>query len=435
MLFCYYECKRRECERIEKTLNIPNKRSILQQARRANEWEKRIYTSNVRHDLGHIDSVCIYCGALHWLDERLSASSVTNPKFGKCCKQGKVILPTLRDPPPLLQQLFKGQDQQSKEFHSNIRQYNAAHAFTLLDVTINKSVLNGRAPYCFRIHGELHHLSGYLLPNSALHADYAQLYIHDPDFAHQIRMGRNNNLCAQTMWKIQQILQENYLFYPKYLQAHEILSRAHDDGASETDLSVYLHFNTTTDRRHYNLPTSNKVAIILPSDGSVPERMLNECEQRIEDQSNAPSLMQMDFYSFCLFLQHTEFSTILWGGKLLQEFMVNAWAATEQNCLRYLHTDPLLFDNVLRYMVYGPCGAHNPKAPCMENRKCQKKYPKSFNDVTSMDLDGYPLYARRNDGRTFNVGSKIIDNRDVVLYNPFLSRKFNCHINIEVCAS
>ncbi|CAG8797014.1 7434_t:CDS:1, partial [Cetraspora pellucida] len=115
------QCERRERERIEKTLNIPNKRSISQQARRANEQKKRIYTNNVRHDLGHMDSVCIYCRVLHWLDERLSASSVTNPKFRKCCKQGKVILPTLRDPSPLLRQLFEGQDQQSKEFHSNIR--------------------------------------------------------------------------------------------------------------------------------------------------------------------------------------------------------------------------------------------------------------------------------------------------------------------------
>ncbi|CAG8781343.1 15780_t:CDS:2, partial [Cetraspora pellucida] len=220
--------------------------------------------------------------------------------------------------------------QQSKEFHSNIRQYNAAHAFTLLGVTIDKSVLSGRAPYCFRIHDKLHHLSGFLLSNSALHADYAQLYIHDPDFAHQIRIERNNNLCAQTMWEIQQILQENHLFYPKYLQAHEILSRACNDGASETDLSVYLYFDTTTDRRRYNLPTSNKVAVILPGDGSVPERMrdivlrlheVNECGQCIEDQSNAPSLTQMDFYSFHLFLRHTEFSTILRGEKLLQEFI------------------------------------------------------------------------------------------------------------------
>ncbi|CAG8667881.1 9634_t:CDS:1, partial [Diversispora eburnea] len=42
------------------------------------------------------------------------------------------------------------------------------------------------------------------------------------------------------------------------------------------------------------------------------------------------------FYSFRLFPCHNEFSTILYGEKLLQEFMVDAWAVTEQNRLRFL---------------------------------------------------------------------------------------------------
>ncbi|CAG8813519.1 24256_t:CDS:1, partial [Cetraspora pellucida] len=56
----------------------------------------------------------------------------------------------------------------------------------------------------------------------------------------------------------------------------------------------------------------------------------------------------MDFYSFRLFSHHTEFSTILRGGKLLQEFMVDAWATTEQNRLRYLRMN----QDVLRADVY-----------------------------------------------------------------------------------
>ena len=34
------------------------------------------------HDLGRMDSICVHCGAAHWLDERLSKSSAQSPKFG-----------------------------------------------------------------------------------------------------------------------------------------------------------------------------------------------------------------------------------------------------------------------------------------------------------------------------------------------------------------
>ncbi|CAG8768780.1 10074_t:CDS:1 [Cetraspora pellucida] len=196
------------------------------------------------------------------------------------------------------------------------------------------------------------------------------------------------------MWELQEILQEHHVFYPIYQQAHEILSQVCEEGVSETDLAVHLHFNVATDRHRYNLPTSNEIAVILPGDGSEPKAMrdivirlhggpleriheahpaylplhyvlfflygelgwhvelhhtlIDEYRQYIEDQSKASCLTQMDFYSFCLFSRHTEFLTILRGGKLLQEFMVDAWATTEQNRLRYLRMN----QDVLQADVY-----------------------------------------------------------------------------------
>ncbi|CAG8656165.1 8936_t:CDS:2, partial [Ambispora leptoticha] len=269
----------------ERTENIVNKRSISQQERRRcdreaneqtqseNEQTKRACTishnelllqfqyNNVRHNLGHMNAVCVHCGALHWLEEHL------------------------------------GQDAQCKEFRANIHQYNAAYAF--------------------------------------------------------ISLG-----------------------------AHEILSQTRIEDLSENDLAVYLYFDNITDRRRYNLLTSNKIAVILPGDGSTPEaihdivlRLHRDPLQRIheghpaylplhyilffpygdlgwhakmrqtllddnghpaENQSKAPCFIQMDYYSFHLFSRYNEFSTILHGRKLLQEFMVDAWAATEQNHLRFL---------------------------------------------------------------------------------------------------
>ncbi|CAG8754965.1 23071_t:CDS:2, partial [Gigaspora rosea] len=92
-----------------------------------------------------------------------------------------------------------------------------------------------------------------------------------------------------------------------YQQAFEILSQTCQNGVSKTDLAVHLHFNAATNQRHYNLPTTNEIAIILPGDDFVLEGM---------HQSNAPRLTQMDFYSFQLFLHYAEFSTIPCGEKL-----------------------------------------------------------------------------------------------------------------------
>lgn len=96
-------------------------------------------------------------------------------------------------------------------------------------------------------------------------------------------------------------------------------------------------------------------------------------------------------------------------------------------------TEPLLFETIKKCMVHGPCGALNPRAPCMENGKCTKGYPKPFQAFTVMDPHGYPHYYRPDDGRAFEVRGHMLDNRWIVPYSPFLCGTFNCHINTE-CA-
>ncbi|CAG8505609.1 4841_t:CDS:2, partial [Cetraspora pellucida] len=256
-------------------------------------------------------------------------------------------------------------DEDAKEFCANIRQYNAAHAFTSLGVTIDQTVLQGHGPYCFRINRELCHLSSPLIPTNNNEPAYAQLYIYDAALAHLIRINCNANLSIQTMWKIQNILRTYHAFYPLYQQAHEILSQAHANNTSTANLTIYLHYNNAMDRHRYNLLTMDEIAIILPSNGSIPEAMRdivihlrnNKLERihegntennQINDQTRISRLTQKDFFSFRLFARHNEFSTILRGGKLFQEFIVDAWATTEQNRLRFLRQN----QDILRADLY-----------------------------------------------------------------------------------
>ena len=99
-------------------------------------------------------------------------------------------------------------------------------------------------------------------------------------------------------------------------------------------------------------------------------------------------------------------------------------------------------------MLHNPCGLLNPNAKCMENGKCTKQFPKDFSEVTVNNGVGYPVYRRRDNGVTFpvkvynqhgkdknNFNIIELDNRWIVPYNLYLTTKYDCHINVEICSS
>jgi hypothetical protein len=90
--------------------------------------------------------------------------------------------------------------------------------------------------------------------------------------------------------------------------------------------------------------------------------------------------------------------------------------------------EPHLFNIIKRSMVHGPCGLWNPNTSCMKDGKCTKGFPKSFQAETIMTQDGYPVYARPDDGCSYNVHGFSADNKWIVPYNPdILSRYVISH--------
>jgi len=49
--------------------------------------------------------------------------------------------------------------------------------------------------------------------------------------------------------------------------------------------------------------------------------------------------------------------------------------------------------------------------------------------------DSYPKYQRRDNGRRVKIGLYVYSNQDVVPYNPYLSLRYNAHINVEIAGS
>ncbi|KAE8882346.1 hypothetical protein PF002_g1425 [Phytophthora fragariae] len=104
------------------------------------------------------------------------------------------------------------------------------------------------------------------------------------------------------------------------------------------------------------------------------------------------------------------------------------------------NVNPDLFDTVMTCMMHSPCGEAFPSSPCMKDGKCSKGFPKPLVEVTRANPDGYPVYRRRRrEPGVLTYKGKIYDNEAVnqlvVPYNPYLSQKYNCHINVEVCTA
>lgn len=80
----------------------------------------------VKYDTKYMTDICVHCGALHWIEERVHRSS----EYESCCKRGDVKLDPLRPSPPLLQDLLIAKDSVGRHYRKHSRQYNSALAFT-----------------------------------------------------------------------------------------------------------------------------------------------------------------------------------------------------------------------------------------------------------------------------------------------------------------
>jgi Helitron helicase-like domain at N-terminus len=275
-----------------------------------------------------------------------------------------------------LQDLLCGKSPVSKEFKTNIRQYNAAFAFTSLDVKVDHAVTHASGPYSFRIQGDLHHLSGALLPPPGEPAVFAQLYIHDPASQLQFCEERNGNLNSVIMTELQAMLNNTHPYVPLYKQAFQIMREK--PANEQQNISIWLRAERNQDLHRYNLPTANdEVAAIIPGDGSEEQSdhrdivlRLNggglkrishlhpsysslhyvllfphgedgwhtdiPAHQSADRTRRAPNVSERCYHAYRLHPRPGEQPPLLWGGNLLQEYVVDAWASVEQSTLNWI---------------------------------------------------------------------------------------------------
>ncbi|BAH92476.1 Os04g0142700 [Oryza sativa Japonica Group] len=175
------------------------------------------------------------------------------------------------------------------------------------------------------------------------------------------------------------------------------------------DYMIELNTNVTPDQGRYNAPTASQVAAIsLDVENEVIDNYLDNDNDN-DDSSKSGK-----------------------GSKLTTPDEYDKVICAEiLDKAKY----PELHRLVIKHMLHEPCGALNKNCACMVDGECRFDFPQQFNQATQRGKDSYPLYRRRDDGWRVKISGAVLDNRWVVPYNPELLMRYNCHINVEACAS
>ncbi|GKD57716.1 hypothetical protein Tco_1291103, partial [Tanacetum coccineum] len=84
-----------------------------------------------------------------------------------------------------------------------------------------------------------------------------------------------------------------------------------------------------------------------------------------------------------------------------------------------------LYKLVSDFMMQGPCEEDDATLVCMAVGKCTKHFPKKFTQQSSVDLAGYPVYKRRDNGRYVEKSGSQLHNGYGIPYNATLLKRPN----------
>ncbi|VDP40987.1 unnamed protein product [Heligmosomoides polygyrus] len=138
--------------------------------------------------LGNMDQICSGCEALHFSGEKTAPNSTV---YNMCCNLGKVSVNVFENFPGLLQQLYTRTGSESIQLLKHIRNYN--NSLTMASTTAQLDSTRGGGPYCFRVHGQIHHRFGALRPLAGNPPQCAQVLIMHTEEAAAELAGRDVN--------------------------------------------------------------------------------------------------------------------------------------------------------------------------------------------------------------------------------------------------
>ncbi|RPA94039.1 hypothetical protein L873DRAFT_1940408, partial [Choiromyces venosus 120613-1] len=267
-----------------------------------------------------------------------------------------------------------GDSRESTHFRQRIRSYNNVLSLTSLGTTETPYRQNNGGVYSFRIKGALYHNHGPLLPIDGERPKFAQIYVHDSrdldaQVSHRMNVFQDNSLDQTILSTLTQLLQQCNWLVQTYETAGETLR-------SNPQLPVTLQLKVLNpwdkDPRTYNVPTADEIGILIVGSGDEefdkrdiiiqarsgeneyqgltriseinPYYLALQYELLAQQRQDNPTTARGGskhvslamWHSFHLFEREGTRSLLHCGGRLFQEWVVDAAAVNEQNSLRWV---------------------------------------------------------------------------------------------------
>ncbi|KAI8983897.1 hypothetical protein BDB01DRAFT_835502 [Pilobolus umbonatus] len=220
-----------------------------------------------RHDLGSMESECCFCKAVMRIDRRCSTTSSRSPEYQLYCGRGQYVLDIFPSTPALISELLISNDERGKEFKQNIRSSNSTLSFTSLGAKLDLSVCNRtRGVYNFRIHGNIYHRIGTLLPDGNTAPSFAQIYIYDTTSELSNRHSHVPHTNITTLQSLQSMMHDINPFVRDF---KTMVTLAQENGGEIEDVRMVFKAERTLDSRRYNAPTRTEIGVLILGNTSV----------------------------------------------------------------------------------------------------------------------------------------------------------------------
>ncbi|KAL3638423.1 hypothetical protein CASFOL_017794 [Castilleja foliolosa] len=338
-------------------------------------------------DDGDCDCVCQHCSALFWFAERIVYGPIHGgPRYSHCCKGGAVRLPFALYPPSAIKYLYE-----DASFMENIRAYNNMFSMTSFGARIDDTVNDGRGPYVFKVSGQVSHWIGSICPPSNEGPRFLQLYIYDTENEVPNRLRFFGSLEHRSLSPdIVAVLRDTLRSCNEYVR---LFGSATDlcGSSNECNFSVRL-YNNVGDRR-YEPPASGTLGGIIFGDESnasnydivvhrkdgPPHRVSKlhpsyiplqypllfplaepgwspDMRLHSEEGARKRNLNVNMYYSFHIQDRARIYSLLLSGGRLFQQYLVDAYTCIEQSQLDFVNANQNMFKSEFVAGLYDALG-------------------------------------------------------------------------------
>ncbi|XP_076901564.1 uncharacterized protein LOC143556009 [Bidens hawaiensis] len=251
---------------------------------------------------------------------------------------------------------------------------------TSFGAKVDNSVNRGPGPYVFKIAGQVHHWLGSLCPPADARPRFLQMYVYDTDNEisnrlHAFSNETHSELNAETVSLILRILESCNELVKLFRMARDLISSGHMQ-----TFNICLYGSDRARARTYNRPVPGTIGAIV-SDGDpschqfdiiirhkddTPQRILKlhslymplqyplllpfgesgwspSLKLREPDGSQDKRLTINMYYSYVLHDRYNVYTLLLRGGRLSQQYMVDAYVCVEENRLDYIRNNQNIF--------------------------------------------------------------------------------------------